>query len=67
MAQYIIVYLGGNHPSTPEEGQKHMAKYKEWLTALGDAVVSLANPLKGTSTIASDGTMSSGSSVSMSG
>jgi len=44
MAQYIISYLGGDQPSSPEEGQRHFAKYKEWLSSLGDAAVSPANP-----------------------
>jgi len=51
MSQYIIVYLGGNQPATPEEGKQHFAKYKEWLSSLGDSVVSPANPLKDTTTV----------------
>jgi len=27
MPQYMITYLGGNQPSSPEEGKKHMSKY----------------------------------------
>ena len=41
MSRYLITYLGGNQPSTPEEGKHHFAKYKEWLSSIGDAVVSL--------------------------
>ena len=67
MPKYVMVYLGGNHPSSPEEGQKHFAKYKEWLGSLGDAVVSPANPLKDTSTVSPDGSVASGSTTSMSG
>ncbi|OUS28994.1 hypothetical protein A9Q99_10300 [Gammaproteobacteria bacterium 45_16_T64] len=67
MTQYVIVYLGGNPPSTPEEGKQHMAKYMEWLSSLGDSAVSPANPLKNTSTVSSEGTVSSGSTTSMSG
>lgn len=67
MAQFIIVYLGGNPPSTPEEGQRHFAKYKEWLSALGDSVVSPANPFKNTYTMKSDGAVVAGSSTAMSG
>lgn len=67
MSQYIITYLGGNQPSSPEEGQKHFAKYKEWLSSLGDSAVSPANPLKNTSTVNSDGSVASGSTTSMSG
>ncbi len=67
MAQYIISYLGGNQPSTPEEGQQHFAKYKTWLTSLGDSVVSPANPFNDTHTVKSDGTVTTGSTTSMSG
>jgi hypothetical protein len=67
MPQYIMTYLGGNQPSSPEEGQKHFAKYKEWLSSLGDAAVSPANPLKNTSTVNPDGTVTDGSTTSMSG
>lgn len=34
MPQYILTYLGGNAPATPEEGQAHFQKYREWLSAL---------------------------------
>lgn len=67
MAQYIITYLGGDQPSSPEEGKQHFAKYQEWLSSLGDSAVSPANPLKNTSTVNSDGTVTTGSTTSMSG
>ena len=67
MAQFFISYLGGDQPSSPEEGQKHFAKYKEWMASLGDALVSPANPLKATHTIQADGSISQSSSTHMSG
>ena len=67
MPQYIITYLGGDQPSSPEEGQQHFVKYKEWLSSLGDSAASPANPFKNTSTVNSDGTVSTGSTTSMSG
>ncbi|MCP5050875.1 MAG: hypothetical protein GY940_27165 [bacterium] len=67
MPQYIITYLGGDKPSTPGEGKQHFAKYKEWLSSLGDSAVSPANPLKDTRTVNSDGTVTTGSTTSMSG
>ncbi|MBT7953151.1 MAG: hypothetical protein HN764_16095 [Gammaproteobacteria bacterium] len=67
MSQYIITYLGGDKPSSPEEGKKHFAKYMEWLKSLGDAAISPANPLKNTNTINPDGSISSGGSTTMSG
>ena len=67
MTKYIITYLGGNPPATPEEGKQHFSKYMEWLSSLGDAAVSPANPLKNTSTISTDGAVSAGGTTSMSG
>lgn len=67
MTQYIITYLGGDQPSNPEEGKQHFAKYKQWLSSLGDSAVSPANPLKNTSTVNADGTVTTGSTTSMSG
>ncbi|MCU7863752.1 MAG: hypothetical protein KZQ82_21425 [Candidatus Thiodiazotropha sp. (ex Lucinoma annulata)] len=67
MPQYFITYLGGNQPSSPEEGKQHFAKYQEWLSSLGDAAVNPANPLKNTNTVSADGTVTSGGKTSMSG
>ena len=46
MPQYVIVYLGGDQPSNPEEGKLLMSKYMEWLSSLGDSAVSPANLLE---------------------
>ena len=67
MTQYIITYLGGDHPSSPEEGKQHFTKYKDWLSSLGDSAVSPANPFKNTCTVNPDGTVTHGSRTSMSG
>ncbi len=67
MSQYLIAYLGGNQPTTPEEGKQHFAKYMEWLSLLGDAAVSPANPLKNTHTVNPDGSVSIGGATKMSG
>jgi len=67
MSKYIIIYLGGNQPSSPEEGKQHMSKYRDWLASLGDSAVSPANPLKNTSTVNSEGTVTDGGTTTMSG
>ncbi len=67
MPQYIFVYLGGEQPSNPEEGQKHFVKYQEWLASLGDAVVSPAIPFKDTHTVHPDSTIEPGTTSAMSG
>lgn len=67
MPQYIFVYLGGEYPSNPEEGQKHFEKYQRWLHSLGEAVLSPAIPFKDTHTVQADGSASPGSISAMSG
>ncbi len=67
MTQYLIIYLGGDQPSSPEEGKQHFSKYMEWLSSLGDSAVSPANPLKNTSTVNTDGTVTAGGATTMSG
>ena len=67
MPQYIFVYLGGDYPSDPEAGKKHFSKYQEWLSSMGDAVVSPAIPFKDTHTVHPDGSSDQGSTTAMSG
>ena len=67
MSQYVIVYLGGDQPSSPEEGKRHFPKYMDWLASLGSAAVSPANPLRDTRTIHPDGTVATGGRSTMSG
>lgn len=67
MPHYVMVYVGGDQPSSPEEGQQHFAKYMEWLQALGDAAVSPMNPLKDTQTVNPDGSVNEGGVTGMSG
>ena len=57
MSNYIIAYHGGKKPETPEEGAKHMAKWKAWVGGLGDAVVNPGTPL-GKSKMVSSGCVS---------
>lgn len=67
MPQYVIVYLGGDQQSSPEEDKQHMSKYMDWLSSLGDSAVSPANPLINTSTVNSNGTITTGGNTTMSG
>ena len=67
MPKYIMTYLGGDKPSSPEEGKQHMSKYMDWLSSLGDSALSPANPLKDTRTIHSNGTVTTGGTTTMSG
>ncbi|TNG00582.1 MAG: hypothetical protein EP297_03530 [Gammaproteobacteria bacterium] len=67
MSQYIIIYIGGDQPASPEEGKQHYSKYLDWLSSLGDSAVSPANPLKNTNTVNPDGTIITGGTTTMSG
>jgi hypothetical protein len=67
MPQYIFVYIGGELPSDPEEGQKHFQRYHQWMDSLGDAVVSPAIPFKDTHVVQPDGAASPGTTSAMSG
>jgi len=67
MPHYIFVYLGGEYPSDPQEAQKHLEKYEQWLISLGNAVVSPAVPFKDTHSIQPDGSAARGSVSAMSG
>lgn len=67
MPRYILSYLGGDHPQTPELQQAHMANYRQWLAGLGEAAVSPMNPFKDTHTVRADGTVARSGVTNMSG
>lgn len=67
MAQFLITYLGGDKPSSEEEGRRNFEVYQQGLLGLGDAVVEPMVPFKNIHVIHSDGSVSEGSSVAMSG
>ena len=54
MPDFIIAYLGGRQPPSPEEGRRAQARWQKWLADLGDAVVHPGTPL-GPSTIVEAG------------
>ena len=55
MADYIIAYIGGRQPETPEEGKAQKARWDAWISDLGDAVVNPGTPLAMSKTIGPDG------------
>ncbi len=67
MSRYVLVYLGGDQPASPEEGRQHFSRYMDWLSSLGESAVSPANPLRNTTTVKPDGTAVPGSTTAMSG
>lgn len=67
MKQFMVTYLGGDAPSSPEEGKENMQKFQIWLETLSSAVVKPMVPLENTHTIKPDGSLWAGSSTAMSG
>ena len=67
MKQFVLVYLGGNQPTDPQQASEHIDKYMRWLSSLDDAVVVPTIPLKDTTTVSPAGTISEGGSSAMSG
>jgi hypothetical protein len=55
MPNFVLTFEGGRQPSTPEEGQKHMADYMAWMNALGDQIVMHQTPFKTSKMVAKDG------------
>jgi len=67
MKQFVLVYLGGDHPTDPAQASQHFEKYMDWLKSLGDAVVVPTIPLKDTTTVGSDKSIKEGGGSAMSG
>jgi len=57
MSDYVFAYHGGKEFDSPEEGQKHMKKWRAWLQGLGDAVITSGTPLGLSSLVSSEGIM----------
>ena len=49
-------------PDSPEEGAKHMEKWKAWVDGLGDAMVNPGTPLGDSKTVSADGVSDDGGS-----
>lgn len=67
MNQYIISYLGGDQPASPEQGKAHFAEYQKWLASLRDVVLKPMVPYKNCHTISPDGSVQAGSATEMTG
>ncbi len=45
MPEYIIAYLGGAEPETPEAGAAQRQKWHDWLEGIGEHVLNPGTPL----------------------
>jgi hypothetical protein len=63
MAKYLFVYHGGKPATDPNEKLKQMDAWGAWFGSLGAAVIDGGNPTGPSSTVKSDGSLSSGGGV----
>jgi hypothetical protein len=64
MTKFLLVYHGGNAPSSKEEGEKVMAAWGQWIGGLGKALTDPGNPTGAAKTIAPGGKISNGGGAS---
>ncbi|MBM7070154.1 YciI family protein [Actibacterium sp. 188UL27-1] len=57
MPKFILAYHGSPKLETKEEGQAHMAAWRDWMSGMGDAVIDPGMPVGPSKTIQTDGTV----------
>ena len=57
MAKYLFVYHGGGKPDNEEDMAKVMDAWGQWFGSMGDAVIDGGNPVGGSTTVNSDGSV----------
>jgi hypothetical protein len=69
VAEYALFYFDIKEkvPQTPEEGAKHMAKYRAWLGSLGEALINPGTPLGPAAIASAEGESDSDAANSFSG
>ena len=60
MTKFMLVYHGGNMPQTPEEGQKIMQAWNDWIGQMGKSLVDVGAPLGKSKTLGPDGKLKDG-------
>lgn len=67
MPKFVFAYHGGKMPETPEEGERVMAAWTQWLQGMGTAVVDGGNPVGPSQTVSGSGVANDGGSNPLSG
>lgn len=67
MPQFIFAYHGGGRPETPEEGEKAMAAWRDWMGGMGSALVQPGNPVGLSKTVSAQGVADDGGANPLSG
>jgi hypothetical protein len=58
MANYLLVFHGGEMPESPEEGARVMQAWTDWFASIDGSVVDQGNPAAATKRIAPNGAVS---------
>jgi len=60
MTKFLLVYHGGNPPTSKEEGEKSMAAWTKWIGGLCKSLTDVGNPTGASKTVAPGGKISAG-------
>jgi hypothetical protein len=60
MTKFLLVYHGGNAPTSKEEGEKVMAAWGTWIGGLGKSLTDVGNPTGASKVIAPGGKITAG-------
>ena len=55
MPKFMFIFHGGGRPETPEEGERVMAAWMQWMGGLGEAIVDGGNPAGMSKTVTASG------------
>ncbi len=67
MPNYIFAYHESKKPASPEEGAALMAKWKDWVSDLGDTMVNPGTPVGMSKTVSADGVTNDGGATPLMG
>lgn len=67
MGTYVLIYTGGDQPTSPAEGEAAMQQWMAWFHSLGDVVIDGGNPFDASASIAPTGAVTPGTSSGVSG
>ncbi|WP_114520624.1 hypothetical protein [Altererythrobacter sp. ZODW24] len=67
MPKFALIYRNANPPSSPEEGQSHMEKWRAWSAGLGSALIEPGMPFSQAVTVSKDGITKVGDEAALNG
>ncbi len=67
MPKYMYIYHGGQRPESPEEGERVMAAWRDWMGGIGDNLVDGGHPAGMSKTVSSSGVADDGGANPVSG